>query len=670
VARGAALIALAIAAIAVVHFAIDVRAKLLTGMTGFDTTWYHGPFAAGFFQSGDTWGLHFIAPQFLAWFYPANAELLHAAGMLAFGRDLLSPLLNLGWFVGCLLALWCIGRPYRVAPWSLALGAIALSLPVLSDQAGEARNDIVGIFFLLAAAAVAVNGWAAAGSGAGSQGEATGSGGGHATEPPAPAGPGTGWRGDPSAVLAGAAIVAGLAAGLAAGTKLNFLPPAAALVVGLALVAPAGARWRTLWVSGLAAFAGGGYWYLRNLVHTGNPLPWFDHLGPISLPAPEQALGGREGHSVLGYLTDGSVWSDWFLPGLHHGLSVFWPLFAALALAGLVLAIVSGLRLTGPMAGEPAGAEPAPESASARHLPTEPGAAQPAAGEPGGGGPFGDNRILAVAAAAGLAAALAWLVAPTSASGPAGMPRGFESGLRYLAPALILGLALLPATPALRKRLPGRTAAGGGGDRDEQPGADSERGARGAAGGEPVGSRISPLDEAASARNSRPGGRLAESQLAWRALGATAVLLLPIALGFPVQRHYLRDRYADPTFAAPGLNAAFKWANSISDARIATTGTRQYPLYGRDLSNRVQYTGVQAPHGGFIPPTTCRQWRTLLDAGHYDYVIATRDRIEPGKPPYPTTARWTAGPWAEPILSIPPTKIYKLNAPPDPSACP
>ena len=100
-------------------------------MTGFDSTWYHGPFAAGFFQSGDTWSLHFIAPQFLAWFYPANAEIFHATGMLAFGRDLLSPLLNLGWFVGCLVACWCIGRPYRVAPWSLALGAVALSLPVL-----------------------------------------------------------------------------------------------------------------------------------------------------------------------------------------------------------------------------------------------------------------------------------------------------------------------------------------------------------------------------------------------------------------------------------------------------------------------------------------------------------------------------------------------------------
>src|SRR4051794_25562195 len=107
----AALVALAIAVVAIVHFAAGVKLRLSTGMTGFDSTWYHGPFAAGFFQSGDTWSLHFIAPQFLAWFYPANSEVVHAVGMVAFGRDILSPLLNLGWFVGCLVAAWCIGRP-------------------------------------------------------------------------------------------------------------------------------------------------------------------------------------------------------------------------------------------------------------------------------------------------------------------------------------------------------------------------------------------------------------------------------------------------------------------------------------------------------------------------------------------------------------------------------
>jgi hypothetical protein len=573
-------VALAIAVLAVAHFAADVRMKLGTGMTGFDSTWYHGPFAAGFFQSGDTWDLHFVAPQFLAWFYPANAETFHAVGMLAFGRDVLSPLLNLGWFAGCLAACWCIGRPYRVAPWSLALGAVALSLPVLSDQAGEARNDIVGIFFLLAAVAIALNAWvdgeidrreeAAAGL-SGKEQDARS----HSLEP-------------------GPLLVSGLAAGLAAGTKLNFVLPAAVLVLGLAFVVPSGARLRAFVGAGLAALAGGGYWYLRNLIHTGNPLPWFDGLGPTSLPAPDQALGGREGHSVLGYLTDGTVWSDWFLSGLHGGLTILWPLLAGVALAGLLLSAV-----------------PLRQRREGR------------------------DRVLIVAGATGLAVILTWLIAPTSASGPEGTPRGFESGLRYLAPAVVLGLAFLPEAPHLRDRL----------------------------------RRLSSTRLHLGA-HSRAKRSLVPRMGPAGASVLLAVLALAIGIGYPVQRHYLENRYANPTFAAPGLNAAFAWARGIDHARIATTSTRQYPLYGTDLSNRVQYIGEEQSQGGFTAPATCPQWRHLLNAGNYDYVITTRDRIEPGKPPYPETARWTKGPSAQVVLRRQPTVVFQLRDPLDPSACP
>lgn len=582
------LIALTIAAIVVIHFAAGVKSRLSTGMTGFDSTWYHGPFAAGFYQSGDTIGLHFIAPQFLAWFYPANSELFHAVGMLAFGRDLLSPLLNLGWLLGCLSACWCIGRPHGVAPWSLALGAIALSVPALADQAGEARNDIVAIFFLLSAVAIPLN--AARGGG----------------------GTARAGRGRP-ALSGGLLALAGLAAGLAAGTKLNFLLPAAVLVLGLGAIAPRGGRSRALATVGLAALAGGGYWYLRNLVQAGNPLPWVRHLGPISLPAPAQALGGREAHSVLGYLTDGSVWSEWFLPGLRHGLWIVWPLLVAAALAGLVLPLVARRDSRSPGSDRDAGVDAPSASVGDR-----------------------DAGAMAVAGLAGLASALAWLVAPTSASGPAGMPRGFESGLRYLAPALVLGLALLPAAPSVH-RSAARLAA--------------RRPRR-----RPM--RTFEADRVAKVRRTISG---------WG--GVAGVALVAVAIGYAVQRHYLRDRYANPTFTNPGLDAAFKWARGVSGARIATTSTRQYPLFGADLSNRVQFVGVERPHGGFEAPTGCRQWRRLLDAGHYDYVVASRDRLEPGKPPYPPTAGWTEGPGATVVLRIPPTVVFKLSGPLPPSGC-
>lgn len=577
------LIGLAIAAIAVVHFAGGVETRLSTGITGFDSTWYHGPFAAGFFQTGDTIDLHFIAPQFLAWFYPANGEIFHTAGMLAFSRDLLSPLLNLGWFVGCLLACWCIGRPYRVAPWSLALGAIALSVPALADQAGEARNDIVGIFFLLAAVGIALNASAVRGNGEGG-------------------------------LSTGALIVVGLAAGLAAGTKLNLLLPAAVLVAGLIAIAPLGGRWRALAATGLAALAGGGYWYLRNLLHSGNPLPWIHHLGPISLPAPDQGLGGREAHSVLGYLSDGAVWSDWFLPGLHEGLWIVWPLLGAAALAGLLLALAPAVpHFRG----------------SFRTNEVE---KEPRNGVRGGGE---WDPVLPLAGLVGLATALAWLVAPTSASGPDGMPRGFESGLRYLAPALVLGLALLPATRPLRRRL--------------------HRPNRG----------WSTFDPDSGTKGDHPPGRGALA--GW---GLVVSLVLVVAIGYPVQRHYLQNRYADPSFATPGLNAAFEWASAVADARIATTSTRQYPLFGTDLSNHVRFVGEERPHGGFEAPSTCRAWRRELNAGHYDYVVASRDRIELGKPPYPPQASWTEGPGSKLILRKPPTVVFQLKSGLDPAGCP
>jgi hypothetical protein len=233
----------------------------------------------------------------------------------------------------------------------------------------------------------------------------------------------------------------------------------------------------------------------------------------------------------------------------------------------------------------------------------------------------------------GLATAVAWLAAPTSASGPEGMPRGFESGLRYLAPALVLGLALLATRLSLRLRVEGE--------------------------GYPSNGRMLKTPSQLARRLAGRGVPLA----------LLALLILAVAVGYPVQRHYLENRYADPSFTAPGLNAAFAWARDVSDARIATTSTRQYPLFGTDLSNQVDFLGTEQPHGGFEAPTTCPQYLQLLREGNYDYVITTLDRLEPGKAPYPSATRWTAEAGARVLLKEPPTVVFVLEGKPDPSAC-
>jgi hypothetical protein len=568
--------ALLVAGLVIAHWSVSVRVALDAGITNFDSTWYHGPFAAQFAQGHSTFDLDFIAPQFLAWFYPANSELLHGVGILTFSRDNLSPLINAGWLAGTLLAAWCIGRPYGVGPLSLVGAAIVLDAGALADQAGSMRNDIAAIFFLTAAAALAVNARVS-----------------EREHWPAP----------------GALVLIGLAAGLAAGVKLNYLIPALALAAGLVAISTPGTRRRAAAAVGIPLLAGCGYWYLRNLVHAGNPFPWVKSLGPVALPAPEQALGGRRQESVLGYLFDGSIWRHWFFPGLHHSLGWLWPVMLGLAMLALVVCLWRR-----------------------------------------------EDPVVRVLGAVGLLAAVAWIASPASAAGPSGMPLSFQSGLRYLAPALILGLALLPVV------------------------AEAERGPRSTpvlvllllmlacadASGAPwysgyVAGAIAVAVAAVAAVALLGSWRLARLPRPALAAASVGIVLLAVGAGWVEQRRYLDHRYADPQFAAPGLDAAFRWARGLDDRRIATTATRQYPLWGTQLSNQVRFAGLHRPHAGFVRASNCLQWRRQLNAGHYDYVVASLDRIEPGGPAFPREAAWTRDPNATVVLREAPTVVFRID---------
>ncbi len=576
-------IGLAIASLVVGLFAVEVWQKLGTGMTGFDSTWYHGPFAAGFAASGDTFSLHFLAPQFLSWFYPQNSELVHSLGILGFGNDLLSPLINLGWLAGCLVAAWAIGRPYGGAPISLAGVALILGSAAMADQAGEARNDIVGVFFLLGGLAVLVNG-----SSAGRR------------------------------LATGPLVVVALAAGLAAGTKINFIPAAVVLAVAGVWLSDPVRRRRSGWI-GLGGLAvGGAYWYLRNLIQGGNPLPWVDSLG---LPSPDQELGGRDQASVLSYLSDPGVISDWFLPGLAEGFGEGWVLLAGLAVAGIVLGLWRG-----------------------------------------------SDRALKAGAAVALALLFAWLAAPTSASGPEGAPAGFVSGLRYLAPALAIGLALLGGSVGPRGGFAGRltmatlvlltpfVAFGG----RSWPALDLIAALMAAA--VLFGAVALFFWLRSRGEGTGPGRRV----LIVSSLG----LALLVLLGYGVQDRYFDNRYASPEFTTAGLSEAFVWARGIEGESIGTNATRQYPLFGTELGNEVQYLGVPGPHGGFVKTDSCEQFRDAVARGDYRYLVLTLDRENPDRP-FPREIAWIEDdPNAVEVLKTPPTVIYELTGPLDPATCP
>jgi hypothetical protein len=152
--------------------------------------------------------------------------------------------------------------------------------------------------------------------------------------------------------------------------------------------------------------------------------------------------------------------------------------------------------------------------------------------------------------------------------------------------------------------------------------------------------------------------------------GAAAAVLVVVGIGYVVQRHYLEERYAEPYgIGEPGLDAAFIWARDVEDSRIATITIRQYPYYGGDLSNVVQYVGRRGEDDSFEPITTCAEWREALNDGDYDYVVTGSNFPAPGQD-RPPEADWTGeDPAAAEILTEKATSVFRLDGDLDSAGC-
>jgi len=590
--RTLVLLGLGATVLCAIHWAGPILHSFDVGIYRQDSTWYHLPFAAWFAQTGAVGDLLHTDPLKLAvWYYPLNSELLHALGMVVLDSDLLSPLLNYGWLGLALLAAWCIGRPFGLAAVTTLGALLVLDSDMLLVQAGNAPGDVAALACLLASVAVLVNA-----SGPGNRlGDL-------APGPPALA-------------------IAGLAAGLAIGAKVTMLAPVAVISVGVLLAGGrigAGRR-AALWLGGLGLT--GGFWYLRNLIHAGNPLPWLQP-GPLPGPAQEAAYP-RPAHSVAEYLADRHAWSEFFLPGFAETLGPLWPLVLFAALAGIVL----GLRR-------------------------------------------GNGSLVRIVALAGAATLIAHVFNPISASGPEGAPYGFASNLRYAAPGLVIGLILLPLCES--RRIATRLIA---------PAyvvfftvailTSNEW--------------VQPSPAAAIAIGAASVLAPAWLLSGWRARYARPALAclagLAVLAGYAVQRHYLENRYladAAPALDNPGFRATPQWkliqswARDLHGLRVGIVGSPaaygQYVLYGADLSNQVRYLGEPGPHGGFTSIRSCRRWREAVNAGDFDAVVITPE--DPASPFLPPQVAWTAAPGATvPAVSAFPAAVYLIVAPLDPSRC-
>ena len=317
------LAALAVASFTVAEWTFPSQLSLDAGMFGGDTTWYHMPFAARMAQEASTVHLHYTDPlRLAAWFYPQSSELIHAAGIVVFKTDWLSPLINLIWLAIALLAAWCVGRPYKVGPATLVAGAIVLDAGVMIEtQPGEGRNDIMGLAFLIAFAAFLING--------------------HQRRAPKEGAVQDTPEHDAPLLDKGPLVLAGIAAGLAASVKLTFLVPVVAIGLGVIVFSGKGRRLTTAWVLGLSTFVVGGYWSVRAAIKTGgNPIPQIG-FGPLKLPRPDQMpLDPRPRFAVSHYLTDPTVYRRWFFPRLDDAFGPLWPLILIVAVAAAVFIAV------------------------------------------------------------------------------------------------------------------------------------------------------------------------------------------------------------------------------------------------------------------------------------------------------------------------------------------
>ena len=525
------------------------------GITGADSIGYHLPHAASYAQTGQIRTIRYTDYAWLTGLYPATSELFHALGIVLMGNDVLSPGINLIWLALTLLAAWCLGSVRGLGSTSMLAAALVLATPMMfASNAGTADNDLLGVFLVLAALAL----WMRT-----------------ADRPTAD-----------TRAYRGGSIIAAVAAGLALSVKLNLLGPVGALTLAAIALTPGGRRRSATgwWIGGLVL--AGGYWYARNFIALGNPLPWFS-FGVLPTPHPPPLQQGNN-YSLADYATHLGILRHWLIPALNVNLGPWWPALVAAAVVGPLVCLFSKR-----------------------------------------------DRVVVAAALIALASLVAYSFTPLTAGGPWGHPYGLRLNMRYGAPALTLALAVTPLALLFRSQI-GRLAAAAGLTTlfvatvalRRQWTLDYNLG--GAAAAVVLVLVVAVLVVLAVVRPRslfplrRPDVRAGAATL------AVSLVLAGVAVGYSGTRDYLRHRYTD-TSGPPGMYRVWRWAEGLHRAQIALVGNFGwffgYPLWGLDDSNLVAYMGQRGPHGSFRPITSCRAWRMALNRRHYQYVVTTANRV-------------------------------------------
>jgi len=259
--------------------------------------------------------------------------------------------MNLMWAALCLLAACVLAVPTAIGGVTVLGAAVVLDSNMLvGSQAGQAPNDVAGLFFLMAALAFLVDGAASAARGrdaaAAPRGTETGGRDGGTRRARDRSGRGRARRGDPRPWRRGRGpAVHGGAGGRPRGRQPRspMLATIGALTIGVAVL---GGRRHGCVPSAVWLGANGDH--LRLLYGRKNrlraqSLPPDRQLGPINLPGPDQLpLDPRPPHSLSEYYNDPNIWKLKLFPVLHDRLGPLWPVILAVVIVALVWALVRG----------------------------------------------------------------------------------------------------------------------------------------------------------------------------------------------------------------------------------------------------------------------------------------------------------------------------------------
>ncbi|HEX8066662.1 MAG TPA: phospholipid carrier-dependent glycosyltransferase [Thermoleophilaceae bacterium] len=491
---------------------------------GIDTLTFHLPNVGEWIRSGTVWRVDQFSPLLTNGNYPQNGDLAFLAVVLPWRSDWLAGAVNPVFVALAAAAVYALAVEIGATrPAAILGGSLFAALPVVGLAAnGEAMTDSLMLAALGAGALFLLR---------------------HE-------------RGAPRSEL----WLAGLALGLAFGTKWYAVWAVAAIA---AVWAGARGRGRASLLRDGAALAGlvalaGGFWLLRNLVESGNPVFPIEvgALGATIFDAPRDVIRECSGWTIAHYLGDGGVWSARILPAYRE----------TYALPGAAI----GLGLVGAAA-----------------LAVRGGARSPRGAARGGRG-----AVVAGLAATGLLAA-GYALTPYSAFGPEGDPILVGANARYLMPALLVAapLAAWALSRAGPLRLPLELAAA-------------------AAVAEGIDRAFEvPLHVVAAvlaALAALAGAAWTVERLAARAprraivraVAATALLAAVAAAGHARQREFHEGRYESG-------DAAIAWIarNAPGGHRVGLAGSWSvngrspvWPAFGERVGNEVDYVGPTVRH--------------------------------------------------------------------------